>query len=205
MNRLSRLGLCLLSAAIITACDGRDTPPTPGAAPKASAESAPVSPPPAAPAVVDGATVVTLGAASGSRVSGELTVTPEGSGVRITGTIDGLEPSTQHGLHIHQIGDCSAPDASSAGDHFNPGDAPHGNPDGEQHHAGDLPNAHADSYGLAMVDVTVDQLQLGGGGEFDILGRAIVVHAQPDDYTSQPSGASGARIACGVIGTAADA
>ena len=112
-----------------------------------------------------------------------------------------LHPFVFH--HIHQNGDCSAPDGSSAGDHFNPTGAPHGNPTGDdagaQHHAGDMPNVTADDKGNARVDLRVQGVTLGDGGENDVLGKAVIVHADADDYSSQPSGNAGARIACGVI------
>jgi Cu-Zn family superoxide dismutase len=140
-----------------------------------------------------------LAPASGSNVSGTLSFVGTGDGVRITGRIAGLEPGSIHGFHIHENGNCSAPDASSAGGHFNPMQQPHGHPAGEPRHAGDLPNQQANAEGVAMVDVLAHDVELGTGGNTDIVGRAIVVHAKPDDYTSQPSGDSGARIACGVI------
>lgn len=140
-----------------------------------------------------------LRAASGSDVSGKLAFVSTGEGVRITGRIAGLEPGSTHGFHIHETGDCSAPDASSAGGHFNPGHQPHGHPTKGPHHAGDLPNQHANASGVATVNVLAHDIELGTGGSTDILGRAVVVHAKPDDYTSQPAGNAGARIACGVI------
>lgn len=133
-----------------------------------------------------------LAAASGSDVSGTLSFARTDGGVRITGRIAGLKPGSTH-FHIHENGDCSAPDASSVGGHFNPTHQPHG------HHAGDLPNQTADAHGIATVDVLARDVELGTGGSTDILGRAVIVHAKPDNYTSQPAGDAGARIACGVI------
>lgn len=142
---------------------------------------------------------VELAPTEGNRAKGELTLSPDNYGLRITGTITGLKADSLHGFHIHQNGDCSAPDASSAGDHFNPENVPHGNPEDQQHHAGDMPNIEADDKGNANVDLRITGVTLGDGGEHDIIGRAIIVHADPDDYSTQPSGAAGARIACGVI------
>ena len=102
-----------------------------------------------------------------------------------------------HGFHVHETGDCSALDASSAGAHYNPAGAAHGDPASVTHHAGDIPNVQADESGRARVDARVQGVSLGGAN--DIIGRALIVHADPDDYTTQPSGNSGARIACGVI------
>ena len=117
----------------------------------------------------------------------------------VTGSINGLEPGSIHGFHVHEKGDCSAPDAGSAGGHFNPNSQPHGNPDAPPHHAGDTRNITADAQGVAQVDVQLSGVSLSSGGPEDILGKAVVVHAKPDDYKTQPSGASGDRIACGVI------
>lgn len=142
---------------------------------------------------------VELAPTEGNRAKGELTLSPDNHGLRITGTISGLKANSQHGFHIHQNGDCSAPDASSAGDHFNPEEVPHGNPASQPHHAGDMPNIEADGQGNADVDLRIMGVTLGDGGEHDIIGRAAIVHADPDDYSSQPSGNAGARIACGVI------
>lgn len=142
---------------------------------------------------------VELASTEGNRAKGELTLSPDNHGLRVTGSISGLKANSEHGFHVHQNGDCSAPDASSAGDHFNPGDVAHGNPSGNVHHAGDMPNIEADDKGNAQVDLRLKGVTLGDGGEHDILGKAIIVHADPDDYSSQPSGNAGSRIACGVI------
>ncbi|WP_240125467.1 superoxide dismutase family protein [Thermomonas alba] len=143
--------------------------------------------------------VANLAAASGSLVSGRLVLAPMGDGVHITGTIGGLTPGSQHGFHIHETGDCSAMDASSAGGHFNPDAQPHGRAGHGAHHAGDADNLAADGNGVARVDVHLSGVSLGTGAANDIAGRAIVVHVAPDDYRSQPAGNAGARIACGVI------
>lgn len=142
---------------------------------------------------------VVLAAASGSHAAGHLALVATPAGVHITGRIRGLAPDSTHGFHIHATGDCSAPDASSAGGHFNPTYQPHGHPGSASHHAGDMPNQHANAAGVASVDVLDPDIELGTGSATDVLGRAIIVHAQADDYTSQPAGAAGARIACGVI------
>ncbi|MCR6495203.1 superoxide dismutase family protein [Thermomonas sp. S9] len=168
----------------------------------AACASAPPPAPVPAPAVPPGSAreaVANLAAASGSLVSGRLVLVPMGDGVHLTGEIGGLQPGSQHGFHIHEKGDCSAADASSAGGHFNPGAQPHGRAGHGAHHAGDADNLVADANGVARVDVHVSGVSLGTGTANDITGRAIVVHAAPDDYRSQPAGNAGARIACGVI------
>jgi Cu-Zn family superoxide dismutase len=101
---------------------------------------------------------------------------------------------------VHEKGDCSAPDASSAGGHFNPTSQPHGNPKaGGPRHLGDMVNLRADAKGTAKVDVAIEGAGLHTGRPNDVVGKAIVVHQKPDDYKSQPSGNSGNRVACGVI------
>ena len=151
-----------------------------------------------APANTIEATVV-LAPASGSQVHGTLSLAPAGDGLMLRGTVEGLAPDSVHGFHIHERGDCSAADASSAGGHFNPGAAPHGRMGAGMHHAGDVDNLHADAEGVARVALHLPGLSLGDGGTDDVLGRAFVVHAAADDYRSQPAGNAGARIACGVI------
>ena len=139
-----------------------------------------------------------LKATEGNKASGMLDMTQTAEGIHVTGTISGLSPSSAHGFHIHENGDCSAPDATSAGGHFAPEHQPHGNPASPPHHAGDMPNIDADSKGVAKVDVMVKGITLDAGPH-GALDRAIVVHRKADDYQSQPSGDSGPRIACGVI------
>jgi Cu-Zn family superoxide dismutase len=141
---------------------------------------------------------VTLAPTQGNEARGELTLRPIDGGVRLEGTLSGLAPGSEHGFHVHETGDCSAPDASSAGGHYNPESVAHGNPATMPHHAGDMHNLQADGSGNARVDVLLPGVSLGGHN--DISGRALVLHAGADDYTSQPSGNSGPRIACGVIG-----
>ena len=143
--------------------------------------------------------VVNLASASGSLVSGKATLVPMSDGVHITGTVGGLPPNSTHGFHVHEKGDCSAADASSAGPHFNPFAAAHGKAESGAHHAGDMDNVVANAEGVVNVNVHVRGVTLGGGAVNDIAGRALVVHAAPDDYSSQPAGNAGARVACGVI------
>jgi Cu-Zn family superoxide dismutase len=114
------------------------------------------------------------------------------------GTLTALAPNSKHGIHIHEDGDCSAPDASSAGGHFNPLSNPHGAP-GRFTHIGDLGNATANQAGVSYVDVRIPRATLDNAAATNVAGRAVIVHANPDDLTSQPSGDSGPRIACGVI------
>lgn len=173
----------------LSACSTVPAPRSPG--------SAPASAPAAQSTARQG--MVNLTAASGSLVSGKLTLMPMGGGVHMTGTVGGLAPNSVHGFHVHEKGDCSAADASSAGGHFAPGGTPHGKRGSGAHHAGDMDNLTANAEGVASVNVHLDDVTLGGRAANDIAGRAIVVHAKRDDYTSQPAGDAGARVACGVI------
>ncbi len=140
----------------------------------------------------------TLKPTAGNDASGYLEFFETAEGVHISGSIRGLSPNSQHGFHVHENGDCSAPDATSAGGHFAPEQHQHGNPASPPHHAGDMPNIDADAKGVATVDVTVTGVTLGGASA-SVLNRAVVVHEKADDYKSQPSGDSGSRIACGII------
>jgi Cu-Zn family superoxide dismutase len=206
MTTIRTLGLCLCAATALSACDQPDKPLEPTAQPPATRAAEPVGQPSAAPASQPGAAMnnasslsVILDPASGSQVSGEVKVSASTGGLQFDGRIVGLAPDSTHGFHVHTVGDCSAPDASSAGEHFNPTDTDHGDPTSDAHHLGDLPNLQADAEGQASVDLRIDALELGTGSQADILGRALVVHAQPDNFTEQPSGGSGERIACGVV------
>lgn len=183
--RIALLAACIALGA--TACASTSAP-APAAKPR------PVS----TTSTASGA-VANLAAASGSLVSGKLSLAPMGDGVHVRGEIGGFTPGSSHGFHIHEQGDCSAADASSAGGHFNPAANPHGKAGSGAHHAGDIDNITADARGVAHVNAHVSGVTLGGNAANDIAGRAIVVHAVADDYTSQPSGNAGARIACGVI------
>ncbi len=140
-----------------------------------------------------------LSAASGSLASGKLMLMPMGDGVHVTGEVGGLKANGTHAFHIHEKGDCSAADASSAGAHFNPAAQPHGRQSAPKHHAGDHDNLVANAEGVAKIDAHFRGVVLGGGASNDVAGKAVVVHADPDDYTSQPAGNAGSRIACGVI------
>lgn len=154
-----------------------------------------------APAKIQTTAKVNLIPAEGSSVRGDLTLASQGTAVAIRGEITGLAPGKEHGFHVHEIGDCSLPDFKSAGEHFNPTRDPHGGPKSKARHLGDISNAKADESGLARIDVSVEGVTLvdKDGAPNQILGKALVVHAMPDDYKTQPSGDSGARVACGVI------
>jgi Cu-Zn family superoxide dismutase len=170
-----------------------DVPATAGTPANGTGNTAPTSA--TATAKSPAAVKVNLVSAAGSSVKGELTVSNEGDAIYIRGDITGLEPGKEHGFHVHEFGKCEPPDFKSAGEHFNPTMAAHGE------HLGDLPNAKPDKDGHATINAVVKGPNLvdKDGAPSAILGKSIVVHALPDDYKTQPSGGSGARIACGVI------
>lgn len=118
--------------------------------------------------------------------------------VYLHAVVTGLEPGGEHGFHVHEVGDCRAPDASSAKGHFNPYGKPHAHYSTPERHAGDLPSLKADASGRAVLEKRLDVISVAAGPA-SIVGRAVIVHAQPDDYRTQPSGDAGARIACAVI------
>ncbi len=143
--------------------------------------------------------VCVLHPTEGNEVNGTVFFAKTDSGVQVTVYIEGLTPG-KHGFHIHEFGDCSSGDGKSAGGHFNPGDKQHGAPMGEMRHAGDLGNVEANEEGIAQLEYFDKDMQLNGANS--IIGHSIIVHADEDDLTSQPTGNAGARVACGVIGIA---
>jgi Cu-Zn family superoxide dismutase len=142
---------------------------------------------------------VQLSPTQGNTANGGLKLTAAGTGVKMSGMLQGLKPDSEFGIHFHEKGDCSAPDATSAGAHFNPTNQQHGNPQAQPHHAGDMLNVKSDAQGVAEVSIDNPDVSLQTGQPNDIIGKALVLHAKPDDYKTQPSGDSGDRIACGVV------
>ena len=138
---------------------------------------------------------------SGSSVSGTVKLSRLSSGVLLVVDVGGLQPNHMHGFHVHEKGDCSAPDAASAGGHFNPEHTLHGSPmtDSNAHHLGDLPALKSDLQGHAFARITLPTGSLDPANAHNLLGRSLVVHRDLDDYISQPAGNSGPRVACGVI------
>jgi Cu-Zn family superoxide dismutase len=185
--------LFAMAAVGLSACSS--TPST-DTAPSASTATTPTG---TAAVSTAKAAVVNLASASGSLVSGRLSVVPMNNGVHLTGEVGGLSPGSTHAIHIHEKGDCSAADASSAGGHFNPAGAPHGKVGSGAHHGGDMDNIVANAEGVAKVDVHASGVTLGGGAVNDVAGKAVIVHAAADDYRTQPTGNAGGRVACGVI------
>ncbi len=144
-------------------------------------------------------TVAVLSPTQGNTAQGVVTFTQEEGGVRVIAKLTGV-PKGVHGFHVHEFGDCSAPDATSAGGHFNPTGMAHAGPTAEKRHIGDLGNITADDKGNATLDYVDKHLTMSGA--HSIIGYAVILHANPDDLTSQPTGNAGGRIACGVIGVA---
>jgi superoxide dismutase, Cu-Zn family len=169
--------LSLLACSLLAACAG------------IGAKQGPVKEGPAATAH--------LRPTEGSQVHGTTTFTQKGDKVVVRADVAGLMPGL-HGFHIHEKGDCSAPDATSAGGHYNPLNADHGGPQGSPRHAGDLGNLNANEYGKATLTLEVQGVSVGSGPN-DIIGKGLIVHAKADDFKSQPAGDSGPRVACGVI------
>ena len=147
-------------------------------------------------AVAQNKVSATLASSAGNNVAGTVTFVQEGGKVIVIAEVTGLKPGP-HGFHVHEKGDCSAPDFTSAGGHFNPNGKPHGDPAHADHHVGDMPMLVADASGKATLRSDVSPMALSGAD--GITGRSVVVHADPDDFKSQPAGNSGPRVACGVI------
>ncbi len=177
LHNTKRMAFLAAAASLLTACAGIDN-----TGPKATA---------------------TLEPRSGSTVSGTVSFQTVGQKVRVEASVAGLTPG-EHGFHVHEAGDCSAADATSAKGHFNPAAKQHGHHGGAERHAGDMPNLVADASGKAKLSAELDMLTLTEGPT-GILKRSVVIHADPDDYKSQPAGNSGKRVACGVIRAAGSA
>lgn len=134
----------------------------------------------------------------GSTVRGTANFVQFDGKVRVTANVSGLKPGAQFGFHIHEAGDCSSGDGMSAKGHFNPLGKPHGHHSTMERHAGDMPNLQSDAGGNAGLEADLDVITITAGPT-SIVGRGLIVHAQPDDYKSQPVGNAGARSACAVI------
>lgn len=134
----------------------------------------------------------------GNATSGEVRFVQQGDKVLVSGEVRGLQPGREHGFHIHEKGDCSSGDGMSAGGHYNPLGQRHGAYGRGEHHAGDLPSLQADANGVARFAFESTSISVGSGRN-DVVGRGLIVHRDPDDYTTQPTGNSGPRLACAVI------
>ena len=186
---------------VLAACGGGSKQAAP---PATAAESQPVTSVPsesAPPAEAAPAAQKSAGAAlesrSGSKVTGQVTIKPMGDGVHVDVRVAGATPG-KHGLHFHMTGDCSAPDAKSAGDHWNPTSEAHGAPTAPPHHAGDLGNIEVGADGTGTLSIHLPGLTIEPGDK-SVMGKAVIFHEKEDDLKTQPTGNAGARQACGVI------
>jgi Cu-Zn family superoxide dismutase len=191
-SRIARTYLPALIIAFVSACE-----PSVEVEPDAVAAGDPGQVGPPATDIVFARAVIEPTA--GNTAKGAILFSESSGRVNISGELSGLAPGL-HGLHIHEQGDCSAPDASSAGGHFEPGDDPHGSPlsGPEDHHVGDLGNVSANVLGAATIDSFDTEMTLDAGIA-SITGRAVIVHAESDDFADQPAGDAGTRVGCGVI------
>ena len=168
-----------------------------GCSAKEEAAPAPPAPEPMVEAPQPLVANATLTAREGGTVAGEVTFTESDGEVAIVAHITGAPPGTL-GFHVHEVGDCSSADFKSAGGHFNPTDMPHGAPTDAERHAGDLGNVEVAEDGTAHHEMTSSMLTVGAGTA-SVVGRGVILHEQADDLVSQPTGAAGGRIACGVV------
>lgn len=141
--------------------------------------------------------VADLAPTAGNAAKGTVTFTQKDGTVLVVAKVSGLTPGN-HGFHVHEKGDCSAADAMSAGGHFNPMGKPHAHPSVSERHTGDMPMLVAEASGNATLTSELTLMRVGSGAN-DIVGKAVIVHKDPDDFTTQPTGNSGARVACGII------
>jgi Cu-Zn family superoxide dismutase len=141
--------------------------------------------------------VADLEPTKGNTARGKVTFAQDGESVRVSANVSGLKPGAQHGFHVHEKGDCSSGDGMSTGGHFNPDGKPHG-PQDAPHHGGDMPALVADAYGNASVSFMLKGVSVSPGAR-SLVGKGLIVHRDPDDYTTQPTGNAGPRIACAVI------
>ncbi len=142
--------------------------------------------------------VASLAPTAGNSAAGTVRFAQSGGKVMVSGEVRGLKPNAEHGFHVHEKGDCSSGDGMSTGGHFNPSGAPHGSHGMGTHHAGDLPVLKANASGVATFSYESNTISVGSGVA-DIVGKGLIVHRDPDDYKTQPTGNAGPRLACAVI------
>jgi Cu-Zn family superoxide dismutase len=146
----------------------------------------------------DPSALAVLSPTQGNSVHGVVTFVRANGAALVNVNMTGFKPNSVHGIHVHESGDCTARNASSAGGHFDPASSQHGGPSGQRRHGGDLGNVVADSNGEIYATFPVEGFDFGSGPA-SIIGRGVVVHVDRDDLISQPAGNSGTRIACGLI------
>jgi Cu-Zn family superoxide dismutase len=208
MKNVIALGALGLSLAGLSACGGSQPPAEPAATPEAPVAPAPEPPPappaeaaPAAeapPAAAAPATIeVTIQPKSKSKLAGKATFTETPEGVKVAISVEGISPG-DHGTHVHEKGDCSAPDGASAGGHFNPGSHPHALPASDPRHLGDLGNITVGKDGKGTHEILAKGANLKPGDPNSFQGKSIIIHEKKDDG-GQPTGNAGGRIGCGEI------
>jgi superoxide dismutase, Cu-Zn family len=183
-------GCALLAAGVLLAGCKKDEEPM--VQESETADSAPTPEP--APTITNDIAMAQLAGPGG--VNGTVTFTQESGGVHVVARVEGAKAGL-HGFHLHAGGACEG-DFKSAGDHFNPTNVAHGDLAAAEHHAGDFGNVTVGDDGTGNADFTTGMLSLGGGDN-DALGKAVILHEGADDLKTQPSGNSGARIACGIV------
>lgn len=199
--------LCALGVVMAAGCGEQAASQAPPETPASAAESPPEAATPEQPSVASEEPVkkaaepsvieVTLEAKSGSKLTGTAKFSEEGDGVKVVIQLANLTPGLR-ASHIHEKGDCSAPDAASAGSHFNPDNHPHARPPDEPRHLGDLGNIPITPIGTGSLEIVVKGANLKPGDPHSFLDRAIIIHEKKDDG-AQPTGNAGGRIGCGVI------
>jgi Cu-Zn family superoxide dismutase len=184
MQRKFVFMLVLSGLVLLPACGPKEEAPAP--APEVVVEEA-----------VALAAVAVLKPRADNDASGTITFTEVDGGVEVVADIARVSPGL-HGIHLHEMGDCSAEDFTSTGGHFNPTDAPHGGPNDAVRHAGDFGNIEVGADGTGRLRLITDMLTVADGPN-TVVGRAVILHEGEDDLESQPTGAAGGRLACGVV------
>jgi len=146
----------------------------------------------------DTVAVAALQPTTGNAAAGTVRFVQAGGKVQVSGEVRGLKPGAEHGFHVHEKGNCAGGDGMATGGHFNPDGKPHGQHGHGTHHAGDLPQLKADAGGVARFNFESSTITVGSGVA-DVVGKGLIVHRDPDDHRTQPTGNSGPRIACAVI------
>jgi Cu-Zn family superoxide dismutase len=191
MRAINTWSWVLVLAVVIVGCSRQAEDPGDQTATPATGEPKEASQPRTASAVLE--------AKSDSSLTGTAVFTEKEGFITLTVELQNTAPGV-HALHIHEVGDCSAADGTSAGGHWNPTAEDHGKWGTPPHHLGDLGNLTVSEDGTGLLELVSMGWSMGTGEANDIVGKAVVVHAGQDDFTSQPTGAAGGRIGCGVIG-----
>lgn len=196
---MSAVGVLLLAGC---APQQQEPPAEEPMATESEAETEPAPEPTTPEPTVSAEAAATLTGADGTEY-GTVTFTQSGTRTTVVADLTGA-PAGMHGFHVHETGECAPPDFASAGDHFNPMGAIHGGPTDPDHHAGDLGNIQIADDGSGHLELDTDLLTVEPGMH-SVVGKAVILHEGTDDFVSQPSGAAGDRLACGVVESGAPA